>query len=710
MSRNKPKHNVSQQSSKFLRNGLKALPSRNTSQVYSAYQETIATGGTVFYGKSTSTGIFYKYHYFTSGTSEFKILNAGTYGRNFDIFLVAGGGGGGGAVNPNESGGGGGSGDAKVFENHPLAIGSYSVQVGTGGTGGLAQNGNDGGDSSFNKTLTCSGGKAGKANGAGGNSGNGFIGGQTVTGIYGGGGGASTVQNGYNAGIAYIEPFSGELYSDTYAGGLGGGGKDQSEFSDFLTFETKLSTNAPSYLSYPLCFGGGGAGLYSEVYSASRFSGVGIVDGYFGSKGAGVAYDNQAQSTDSFGSGGGGGGFSNYPSNGWGANGSAGVVVIRYPLNPSFRVPVTITINPFVALFEEGISVSRTFSAYAYPETITHTVTSGALPTGISLSSAGVLSGTPTVPNQNYSFTVTSTNGFTSVSTVKSGTVAPFAVGAVLGAYSDTTSGGYRTIVWRGAGSMNIASGARNMEVLAVGGGGSGGMDCGGGGGGGAMFYSASIPVVKGTKTVVVGAGGAKSSVGGVDGASGGYTQFGDVASYCNGGGRGGRWGNAYGVYPGGGGGSWGGGGSSGRSGSNFFSQKGGNAAPYYAVANEGYYFGMGGGGGATTAGGNGLTYLESNSQTPSPVSTGGNGGTGKTVFGTTYADGGGGGGSASYYRPQSLGGSGNGGKGQSNPGAKSLDAVPYTGSGGGGSTNSGVITMYAGNGSAGVVIVRYLV
>jgi hypothetical protein len=53
-----------------------------------------------------------------------------------------------------------------------------------------------------------------------------------------------------------------------------------------------------------------------------------------------------------------------------------------------------------------------------------YTVSSGALPTGISLdSSTGAVTGTPTVSNQSYTFTLTATNTYGSVSQAFTGTV-----------------------------------------------------------------------------------------------------------------------------------------------------------------------------------------------------------------------------------------------------------------------------------------------
>ncbi|MBN8621271.1 MAG: putative Ig domain-containing protein, partial [Anaerolineae bacterium] len=57
----------------------------------------------------------------------------------------------------------------------------------------------------------------------------------------------------------------------------------------------------------------------------------------------------------------------------------------------------------------ESVAYNHTYTATG-SATITYSVTAGALPTGLTLSTAGVISGTPTVPG-NYTGTVTATNG-----------------------------------------------------------------------------------------------------------------------------------------------------------------------------------------------------------------------------------------------------------------------------------------------------------
>src|SRR6478609_2283295 len=64
--------------------------------------------------------------------------------------------------------------------------------------------------------------------------------------------------------------------------------------------------------------------------------------------------------------------------------------------------------GPLPSPLEDAV-FSQTFTASLGTGPYTYAVTGGALPTGLSLSTAGVLSGTPTVPG-DYSFTITATD------------------------------------------------------------------------------------------------------------------------------------------------------------------------------------------------------------------------------------------------------------------------------------------------------------
>lgn len=65
--------------------------------------------------------------------------------------------------------------------------------------------------------------------------------------------------------------------------------------------------------------------------------------------------------------------------------------------------------SPLTACVEDALITPVQFSAAGGDAPYTFTVTSGSLPAGTALSTAGVLSGTPTTPGE-YSFTVTATD------------------------------------------------------------------------------------------------------------------------------------------------------------------------------------------------------------------------------------------------------------------------------------------------------------
>jgi len=234
------------------------------------------------------------------------------------------------------------------------------------------------------------------------------------------------------------------------------------------------------------------------------------------------------------------------------------------------------------------------------------------------------------------------------------------------------------------------AGGEGKVEVLCVAGGGGGSS---GGGGAGGLIYNSAFAVNSNSGIgLTVGAGGTSGNCDAGAGSaalSGQNSVFGSLTSI--GGGNGGQGG---GTQEGGGGGSGGGaaanGGAENNGGSGTSGQ--GNAGG----GNGGFTtspYGVGGGGGAGAAGitatsarafpgGNGLTYSISGSS-------------------TTYAGGGGGGAySGSLF---GAGGSGGAGDGAANGGLGS-SAIPNTGSGGGG----GSANQLGGNGSNGIVIVRY--
>lgn len=286
---------------------------------------------------------------------------------------------------------------------------------------------------------------------------------------------------------------------------------------------------------------------------------------------------------------------------------------------------------------------------------ITYSVTSGALPTGLSLnSSSGAITGTPTVAN-TFNFTITATN-----------------------TYNQTTARAFSIEV------LAVVA----ISYLVVAGGGSGGTGYYGGGGGAGGLLESTTDLTPGvTYTITIGQGGVGTTSQNNKGGNGGNssisgTGFSTVTA-VGGGGGGSRnsdqsGGNSNGANGGSGGGA------------SFPNSAGGKGvypgSTYLDQARQGYdggttataQYSYGGGGGAATP-----TSATGGIGIPSTI-------TGSSVY---YAGGGGG----AYPGTQS---GGQGGGGNSN-----TAGAANTGGGGGGGTGN---NAQGGNGGSGVVIIKY--
>jgi len=342
--------------------------------------------------------------------------------------------------------------------------------------------------------------------------------------------------------------------------------------------------------------------------------------------------------------------------------------------------PVWQTASGSLGSFTEQVSITLSaLSASDSDSTVTYALASGSsLPTGLTLSSSGVISGTlPDISaSTTYSFTVNATDGLNTIPRSFS------------------------------LSSIPIVS---SVELLVVGGGGGGGAQVGGGGGAGGLVYGSTYNLNTSNYLVTVGAGGSGSGQSPArPGNYGSSSYFGSIVAAGGGGGGCHSSGNRPasgddGITGGQGrpGGSGGGGGGD----SSSISQPGGssNQSSYAGVTSYGTSGGQGravnwaggGGGGAGSAG-----------QSSPSASTGGVGGNGLqySITGTAqwYAAGGGGcynnsGGTTG--RASGIGGAGNG-----DTPNQDRDAVANTGSGGGGIRDVGS----SGNGASGVVILAY--
>ena len=344
---------------------------------------------------------------------------------------------------------------------------------------------------------------------------------------------------------------------------------------------------------------------------------------------------------------------------------------------------------------------------------LTYTIASGSLPSGFSLSSSGLISGTTSSTTlTNFTVRVTDSSG---VYVDRSFSIKPgfdATGGDVVGTYN-----GYKYHKFNNNGTFNVISNYGTVELIVVGGGGAGnaGSSSGPGGGAGALYWNTAFAMPSGATSysISIGSGGNFGSTGPLPDTTaassyrgGSTTAFGITAI---GGGAGGSastqvdqgaTGNLGTSSPGDGGS--GGGTYNGNTitfnGLNY-GRTALTGAPYYGNnSGAGNSSGGGGGGGAGGAGTNGLASVPGE----------GGAGIGFNWTGTTeYLAGGGGGGSGSLTAGSlgtggGAGGSGVGGNGggQTNPGT---NAVANRGSGGGGS-GSGI----PGAGSAGTVWIRY--
>ena len=224
--------------------------------------------------------------------------------------------------------------------------------------------------------------------------------------------------------------------------------------------------------------------------------------------------------------------------------------------------------------------------------------------------------------------------------------------------------GAYTACKFTANGSFNVTGTITNASVLVVAGGGAGGERHAGGGGGGGYIFNTTMADLIGNYTVVVGAGGIGSSTSG-ENTAGQNSSFGTLLNAL-GGGKGG--GQSAGTTGGSGGG-------------------GGLDAGYAGLAGQGY---AGGGGyeGSTYNGGagGGCNQIGNTSTTTylAIASVGCNNSISNSSI--NYSSGGGGGG---YYL-NTVGTNGS----------------PNTGTGGGG---CGGNLCVGGNGSTGIVIIKYL-
>lgn len=374
----------------------------------------------------------------------------------------------------------------------------------------------------------------------------------------------------------------------------------------------------------------------------------------------------------------------------------------------------SLTYNPTIPAWVTSSVLSQSYQNYSYTQSVvatgygalSYSLKSGTLPTGLSLSSAGVISGTPTViATYNFTIEVTDTNTHKNTRTftivVNSGYVA--AEGGNV-----SIAGGYKTHTFTTSTGFTVTAappGAQVSVLLVAGGGGGGCAPGGGGGAGGYLSFTANVEAAN-TYSIVVGAGGPGATSMGAGGPYGGdgvirpgtvgssSSAFGNIAV----GGGYGAAGNAVSTSVGGSGGS-GGGGTGNYNGSGVTAAGGaGTSGQGYAGGTGGASVGGGGGGGSQagqgSTGGNGITL-----PLIGGLGLGGGMGGGTNTFSSTSWGGGTGGTNAYAFNQAGLRGGGNG--------------TAYGSGGGGGGGGFGGYAYYTynaggGAGYTGVVVIRY--
>jgi hypothetical protein len=434
----------------FKLNSISAVISSDSQPI------VVASGGTVT--AFATNGTTYRIHRFaTNGNQTFTVTTGGTV----DVAVIGAGGGGGACDGGGTfNGGGGGGGGAVLYQpNVSVTPQAYTLTIGAGGTAGsnsTVKYGGDGGNTTaFGYTA---GGGAGGGSGQqstttentgrngtlGSSGGGGGAGGGSSNFAKGGGTGSSPGTNGGNA-----------VNTGAGGGGGGSGGSGANASSGSAAGNGGAGTNLSAYF-------GTGAGIgVSGVFAGGGGGGAGTTRGT-GQAGGGNGGQNSAGSSGqvSTGSGGGGGGTSNLQQNG--GLGSAGVVLIRYPLGPTISaiafhtavhsssstitIPSTIQAGDLAVLFDWGWGGSTSIT--------------GVVPTGFNSISNTGLTATPAVRGVATYRILTSADANTTVTGIN----APTGNRKTLLIYRPTGVLGNVTVF--GANSQAVATAPTNQSLV----------------------------------------------------------------------------------------------------------------------------------------------------------------------------------------------------------------------------------------------------
>ena len=395
--------------------------------------------------------------------------------------------------------------------------------------------------------------------------------------------------------------------------------------------------------------------------------------------------------------------------------------------------PVWTTAAGSLGEFSQGAISYQLQATDEESNSLTYSLVSGSLPTGLTLSSSGLISGTNTgTSGTTYNFTISVSDSFNNSQSRAFSAFIPYptVTGGTLN--SDATYY-YRTFT--ATGNLVVSGASISGDILMVGGGGAGGRSLTGGGGGGSVGYFTSVNIPTGNNTVTIGGGGTdgSSSTGGSKGTA---STFLNITLLGGGGAPGRDASNSWGQNNDSNGGA-NGGGSSADGQTSSTSRLGISQSVPAGITGTiygGYSGGRGGGGSPNYPGGGGAGSNGDGTTPAGTTSRGGDGGPGKQInFGIHNHYWGGGGGGSSYTGGQGAGngGIGGGGGGAANSGSggtgggSSINSGSSAGSGGGNASsntpggNGGVNTGGGGGGGAhgdgpggtggsGIVIVRY--
>ena len=321
-------------------------------------------------------------------------------------------------------------------------------------------------------------------------------------------------------------------------------------------------------------------------------------------------------------------------------------------------------------------------------DTITHTISAGALPSGVSLNTNGTLTGTVGSSQAgNFTFTVQAATSNYTVTRQFIMSVAVLPTGGTV-----TTDGTYRIHTFTSSGTFTTAFNAGVELLLVGGGGGGGGTFAGGGGAGGVVHDPSGATMTSGSYTITVGQGGLGGlgwqNINGMRGNTGtDTTAFGLTAKGGGGGGGAPVQGNMTDSARLGAASNQGN-----FSGATSYGTSGGNGQ---SAAQLSQYHG-GGGGGASQAGVNATS-----------VSGAGGAGQAISISGSSVTYAGGGGGSTQGGTP-GAGGAGGGGAATANSNVAQSGTNGLGGGAGAGGYNGATNARTGGTGGSGVVIIKY--